>query len=77
MAAAFDAVQRPGASELQQPNAVPLAPMMTQLVADAALRDAMVDLEAGNTKADSVLFTIYDLGGQTVFYDLLQLLLSR
>ena len=52
---------------------------MTQLAADAVLRDAMADIEAGAAAAtgDTVLFTIYDLGGQTVFYDLLQLLLSR
>ena len=51
-------------------------PAITQLAADVVLRDALTDIETGAT-GDTVLFTIYDLGGQTVFYDLLQLLLSR
>ena len=40
--------------------------------------DTLADVAAGAAGAGTgVLFTIYDLGGQTVFYDLLQLLLSR
>ena len=55
-----------------------IAPAGIQLATDVVLRDAMADIKAGAgmPKKDGVLFTFYDLGGQTAFYDMLQLLMS-
>ena len=55
-----------------------IAPAGIQLATDVVLRDAMADIKAGVgvPKKDGVLFTFYDLGGQTAFYDILQLLMS-
>eukprot|EP00047_Mylnosiga_fluctuans_P000956 m.207941 g.207941 ORF g.207941 m.207941 type:complete len:754 (-) comp10128_c0_seq36:414-2675(-) len=54
---------------LQQPAAGPET-SFRQLAIDAALGGAAVD-------KDAVLFSIYDMAGPPVYYDLLQLLLSR